>query len=217
MPRSSSASRLLLSLATAAALLPGVAHAQGTVVLQNDSVSDFGMVAIQAGFVAGERGGVWLTSPCAGQLTAVRVLWLASPPNGGSTLGESIRISQAGSFPQPGGVLRELLGPNMVEGGFNEFTLAPALAIAQGETVVVDFQFLASPPAGGPSLVTDIDGCQPGRNAVYATPPNQWLDLCLFGVAGDLAIRAVAECASSSVFADGFESGDTSEWSATVP
>jgi hypothetical protein len=39
----------------------------------------------------------------------------------------------------------------------------------------------------------------------------------VLGVTGDFAIRAVVDCSSSLVFVDGFESGDTSAWSAVVP
>jgi hypothetical protein len=187
------------------------------VVLQNDSVVDFGTANIQVGFVAGERAAAWLTSSCAGNLVALRVLWLSNPPNGGSTLGEYLRVSEAGVFPVPGPVLQELAGPVLTEGAFNEFALPSPEPILQGETVVVDFQFLSSPPLSGPSVVTDIDGCQAGRNGIYATPPNAWFSSCVLGVTGDFAIRAVVDCSSSLVFVDGFESGDTSAWSAVVP
>lgn len=218
MTRSRSA---FLAVALLAALLAPAgrlaAEARGTVVLQNDSVVDFGTAFIQVGFVAGERAAAWLTSSCAGNLVALRVLWLSNPPNGGSTLGEYLRLSAAGTFPVPGAVLQELPGPVLTEGAFNEFMLAPPVPVLQGETVVVDFQFLSNPPLSGPSIVNDIDGCQAGRNGIYATPPNAWFSACALGVSGDFAIRAVVDCASSLVFDDGFESGDTSAWSATVP
>jgi hypothetical protein len=218
LPRSALLPALASILVVAAA--PGTrldAATENLVVVQNDSITDFSQAIIEGGFAADERGAAWLTSPCTGNLTAVRILWLSSPPTGGTTLGQSVRVSAAGSFPVPGAVLQELLGPQMTEGVFNEFTLAPALAVTQGQTFVVDFQFLDPPPANGPSLVVDTDGCQAGRNGIFAIPPSSWFSACVLGVSGDFAIRAVVDCAQPLVFADGFESGDTSAWSLTVP
>ena len=206
--RGGSFAPMLLLLATAA-------HG-GLVVVQNDSVMDFGNVAIQAGFVAGERGAAWLTPPCDGDLVAVRILWLDLVNSGSQTLGDTITISEAGAFPVPGAVLTELVGPVMTEGFFNEFVIDPAIPVVEDGTIVVDFKFLSTPPAIGPSLVTDVDGCQPDKNGIFAIPPNAWFDACGFGISGDFAIRAVLSC-SGVIFADGFESGDTSAWSATQP
>lgn len=190
----------------------------GTVELKNDSVIDFGTVAIQSGFVADERGAAWLTSPCGGEIVSVRILWLSVAGGAPPVLGEWIRISEAGSFPTPGPVLLELLGPQMIDGGFNEFALAPTVPISAGQTVVVDFKFLTSPtPFQGPSLVTDIDGCQAGRNGIFAIPPSAWFSACALGVSGDFAIRALVACTLEGIFSDGFESGDTSAWSFVQP
>jgi hypothetical protein len=212
---------VLQVLATIASLvaLPArlAADTSGIVVLQNDSVVDFGTANIQVGFVAGERAAAWLTSTCTGDLVALRVLWLSSPPTGGTTLGEYLRLSEAGVFPVPGPLLQELPGPLLTEGAFNDFALAPPVPVLAGETVVVDFQFLTSPPPSGPSVVTDIDGCQAGKNGIFAIPPASWFSSCALGVTGDFAIRAVVDCGASQLFADGFESGDLGAWSSSVP
>lgn len=197
-------------------ILPLPVSAQ-PVILQNDSVIDFGAAAIQTGFVAGERGAAWLTSPCAGDLAAVRILWLDLVNSGSQTLGDTITISENGPFPAPGAALAELVGPVLTEGFFNEFIVFPAIPIAQDETMVVDFKFFTNPPPLGPSLATDTDGCQTPKNSIFAIPPSIWVDLCPLGVSGDLAIRAVVVCSDDVIFADGFESGDTSAWSDTVP
>lgn len=208
------ASVALLVLGVLAISVPPPAGGQ-TIVLQNDSVVDFGQVAVLPGFAADERAAAWLTSPCAGELTHVRILWLSVPGNQPDVLHQAVDVYEAGTFPTPGTRLRELLGPVMQDGGFNEFVVAPAVPIAQDQTVVVDLQLLTAPPPLGPSLVTDIDGCQAQRNAVFAIPGG-WTDLCSFGASGDWAIRAVVECGASPLtFADGFESGDTSAWSHT--
>jgi hypothetical protein len=186
------------------------------VVVQNDSIMDFGSATIQAGFVAGERGAAWLTTPCEGDLIAVRILWLDFLSSGSQTLGDTITVSAAGGFPVPGAALAELVAPLLTEGFFNEFVIDPPIPMQAAQPFVVDFKFLSTPPPLGPSLVTDIDGCQPVKNGIFAIPPSAWLDLCPLGVTGDLAIRAVLSC-EAVIFEDGFESGDTSAWSSTVP
>jgi len=185
-------------------------------VLRNDSVEDFNQVVIQVGFVENERAAAWLTSHCSGDLTAVQVLWLSVTGGTGQTLGESITISEAGSFPTPGSQLARLVGPALNDGFFNEFPVVPPIPITAGETVVVDFRFFEAPPLSGPSIVTDTDGCQPSKNGIFAIPPSLWLDSCSLGVGGDFAIRAVVEC-PDGLFGDGFESGDTTAWSSQIP
>jgi hypothetical protein len=202
-----------------AAWLPASAATAQQVVVQNDSVVNFAQVAIQAGFVANEQAAAWLTSPCDGDLINVQILWLSLTGGAPDVLHESIRISQAGTFPTPGGLSVELLGPLLQDGGFNEFTLPTPLPVSMNETFVVALRFLDPPPATGPSVVTDIDGCQTGKNGIFAIPPNLWLDACLLGVSGDFAIRATIQCGTTPavIFSDGFESGDTSAWTAAVP
>jgi hypothetical protein len=215
MSRSHGSPIALVLALTVAWLQPAPAQAV-LVVVQNDSVIDFGSVAIQAGFVAGERGAAWLTPPCDGDLVAVRVLWLDLFNSGTQTLGEAISISDAGAFPVPGSLLLELKGPVMTEGFFNEFALPSQIPVFEDLPFVVDFRFFSNPPALGPSLVSDIDGCQGVSNGIFAIPPSAWFDACALGLSGDLAIRAVVSC-PVEIFNDGFESGDTSAWSTTEP
>jgi len=197
-----------------ALLLAAPAGAQ--TVIQNDSVVNFGNVAIQVGFVADERAAAWLTATCEGDLTAVQVLWLSFLGGQPDVLGQAVTISEPGSFPVPGAQLRELLGPILQDGFFNEFPVAPGIPMTVGQTVVVDFQFLFDPNPLGPSVVTDVDGCQAGKNGIFAIPPGAWFSACDLGVTGDIAIRGVLDC-TLPVFADGFESGDLSAWSGVVP
>jgi hypothetical protein len=189
----------------------GSARAVDT-VLKNDSVVDLGQVAIQAGFVQQERAAAWLSAVCDGDLVAVRILWLSATGGSGQTLGEAITISEAGAPPVPGTQLREMVGPVLTDGFFNELPVAPPIPLAAGETVVVDFRFLTTPPPTGPSVVTDIDGCQVTRNGIFAIPPSSWFDACTLGVSGDFAIRAVQDCPEGLIFQDGFESGTTNAW-----
>lgn len=185
-------------------------------VLKNDSIEDFSNVTIQAGFVANERAAAWLTPTCEGNLTAVQVLWMSVTGGSGQTLGDSITISELGAFPTPGPQLATLPAPALNDGFFNEYPVVPPIPVMTGETLVVDFRFFEAPPVTGPSLVTDIDGCQAVKNGIYAIPPGFWFDACALGVGGDFAIRAVVDC-PEILFKDGFESGDTAAWSSQIP
>lgn len=204
-------------LGVALVLMAGAASAQ-PVVVKNDSVTDFSQAAIQAGFAAGEIVAVWLTSPCDGEITHVRIVWLSLFGGAGNTLGEWIRIFAPGTFPVPGTLLVDLPGPLLTDGFENEFTLPTPRAVTMNEVFAVGFKFLDAPPAFGPSVVTDTDGCQAGKNGIFAIPPNVWFSACALGVSGDFAIRAVVDCgAAGPFFADDFESGDLSEWPTVVP
>lgn len=195
------------------------------VTVQNDSATDFSQVAIQAGFAANEQAAAWLTSPCEGDIVAVQVFWRSLFGGAPDTLGNAILVSQAGAFPVPGTLLANLSGPLMQDGFLNEFrfldedqTVPLLVPVTQGQVFVVSFQFLDPPGASGPSVVTDVSGCQAGKNGIFAIPPSAWFNACSLGVSGDFVIRAVVDCAEENtlIFADGFESGDTSEWTVTV-
>jgi hypothetical protein len=68
--------------------------------------------------------------------------------------------------------------------------------VTTGQAFVVSLEFLnqssGNPFASGPGF--DQDGCQPGLNAVEASPGG-WVDACVTGVTGDWVIRAVVDCA----------------------
>ncbi|MCB1032657.1 MAG: hypothetical protein KDD47_02350 [Acidobacteria bacterium] len=213
-----SSATLRLAWALSLLLLPALAPgASAQTVVQNDSITDFGEVAIQVGFVANEMAGAWLTSPCDGQITHVRVIWLSFTGGAADTLGEWVRVFDEGTFPVPGAVLADLPGPVLQDGFENEFTLPMPITVISGQNFVVGFKFLTTPPTLGPSLVTDTDGCQAGRNGIFAIPPNAWFNACSLGVSGDFGLRAVVSCGTFPFFQDGFETGDTSAWSATDP
>ncbi len=201
------------------AILTLPAAAQLTTV-QNDTIATVAPTgAIQSGFVAGESAAAWLTSPCDGDITTVQVLWLSFTGGAPNSLQEAVRVYEGGIFPVPGALRVDLPGPILADGFFNEFTLPAALPVLNGEEFVVEFQFLTTPLALGPSVVTDTDGCQAGKNAIFAIPPSTWFSSCLLGVSGDFGIRAVVNCGATAtpIFADGFESGDTSAWAVVVP
>jgi hypothetical protein len=171
------------------------------VTVQNDSATDGSTVAIQAGFIAGESASAWLTSPCDGEIVAVQVLWLSLTGGAPQSVEDSITISAGGTFPIPGPELEFLEAPVMTDGFLNEFrfldkaqTVPLSVPVSIGEEFVVSFRFFNSPsPIFGPSVCTDINGCQFGKNGLFAIPGG-WLNLCSFGASGDFIIRAVVEC-----------------------
>ena len=170
-------------------------------LLQNDSLVDFSSGNIQSGFVANEMGASWLEAPCDGDLIAVQVFWRSLSGGAAASIEQKISISEAGIFPEPGQVLENIVGPVLNDGVFNEYrfldenSVIPLIVpVTQGETYVISFQFENSPFPSSPSLVTDADGCQAGKNGLFSIPPNAWFDSCLLGVSGDFVIRAVVEC-----------------------
>ncbi len=179
------------------------------VVVQNDSLIAGGDGIILPGFVAGESAAAWLTAPCDGDIVAIQIFWRSFFGGEPQTLGDAIRVYQAGTFPTPGPLYinnvspfqpMELLGPVLSDNYLNEFrymdeqsSIPIQVPVSEGEVFVVSFTFLDTPPALGPSVVTDADGCQPGKNAVQ-TSGGSWADLCSFGASGDFFIRAVIDC-----------------------
>lgn len=196
------------------------------VTVQNDSLAAGTPAAVCPCFAAGESAASWLTSPCGGDLVAVQIYWrsLLGAPD---TPQDAIRIFAAGTFPAPGAQLAILPGPLLRDGFFNEFryldenqTIPLSIAVAQEETFVVALRFAEDQALTDPSVVVDHDGCRANRNAIDVVSQG-WVDACQFagGLSGDWVIRAVIDCPAGSplIFADGFESGDTSAWSDTVP
>lgn len=191
-----------VSLATVAMFsLIDSASAQETVV-KNDSVVDGSTAAIQAGFDEGETAAVWLTSPCAGRIVAVQVFWRSFVGGALPTLEDNITIYSQGTFPNPGPIIHAFLeGPVMTDGVLNEFryldelnTIPLDVPVSQGEVFIVALKFGSNPsPFNGPSVVTDSNGCQPGKNAIQAIGLG-WVSACSLGVSGDFMIRAVVNC-----------------------
>ena len=192
-------------------LLTGPALA-AEVTVQNDALTNFATATIEAGFVAGEKGASWLTSPCAGNIVAVQIFWLSSNGASGQTLGDTIEIYRAGTFPNPGSLAQHIDGPLLTDGVLNEYrylddnnTVPLIVPVAANETFVVSYRFSESPPGTGPSLVVDNNGIQSGRNAVYAFLGGStylWLALETFPVPGDWVIRAVVDCQAAGSSAD---------------
>ncbi len=175
------------------------------VTVQNDSFVSGGFINPVGNFVAGEHAGVRLTSPCDGAIVAVQVGWFATEPGQLPSLERAIHIYEGDTFPGPGTPLEELVGPLMTPGFINEFRylddtkLFPlSVAVTSGQQFYVTLEFDNDTDIGngGPSVFSDIDGCQAGSNVLFAIPGG-WLDFCRL-IPGDLVIRAVVDCGNAS-------------------
>ncbi len=179
------------------------------VTVQNDRLVEGGTGAIQGGFIAGESAAAWLTAPCDGSIVAVQVFWRSLLGSAPPSIEDSITVFAAGTFPTPGEVLLNSPNPQpvilelpvMTDGVLNEFrfldenqTIPLNVPILTGEVFVVSFKFAISPrPVLGPSVVTDTNGCQNLKNAIFAIPGG-WVNACSLGLSGDFVIRAVIDC-----------------------
>jgi hypothetical protein len=85
--------------------------------------------------------------------------------------------------------------------------------------VRVELEWMQGSP---PGLAGDTDWFVSNVNYIYAylDPPGvwQWVYADTLGVFGDWIVRLEIDTgADDLIFADGFESGDTTRWSATSP
>jgi hypothetical protein len=87
------------------------------------------------------------------------------------------------------------------DGWLNEFrylddnmTIPLSVPVTAGQNIMITLEYANPTSVGGgnsASVVRDINGCQSGRNVLYAIPGG-WLNFCLF-LSGDLVIRAVLD------------------------
>ena len=200
----------IFTLALITTVLTSTASA-AEMTVQNDSLTDSSSAIIESGFLAGEKGASWLTSPCDGNIVAVQIFWLSGSGGTGQLLGDSIDIYRSGTFPNPGVLAQQINGPLLSDGVINEYrylddnNAVPLIVpVTTNETFVVAYTFSENPPATGPSLVADGNGLQNGRNAIYANFGGSfiWLASEFFPVPGDWVIRAVVNCQAGGGNAD---------------
>ncbi len=191
--------RLLgLSVLTA---LAGTAIAQ-EFELRNDSLVDGATGAIQAGFAPGDIGAaVFNTSPSNFPLKIkrVQIMWYSlNPPQADQEQG-AINFYQGGAENPPTPILvRSLGGPIMRDGGLNEFDVSGENIVFNSGPFAVGLLFVNPVnPLLGPSLVTDTNGCQSGKNLIY-DPSIGWTNGCILGISGDLVIRVICEYVGQS-------------------
>ncbi len=222
--------RTSLAAVLAGALYSPIAAAE--VTIQNDAYGAPDAGTIVGNFAVSEQAAVWLTSSCDGKIVAVQVAWVSSTGTSPNSIEQAVRIHAPGSFPTPGTVRAEVLGPLLDDPFINEFryldenNLFPiSVPVLQGEQFVVAFEF-ANPTniAGGTASVIRDAAATPNRNAIRANfPPLTWVSAPLLGVNGDFVIRAVVDCVPPDPpsgpipanLATGVSTGTTLDWSDT--
>lgn len=159
-------------------------------------------------FVAGEEFGVTVDIPAQhlpAEILKVRIY--ASSAFGGQpdVLGSAINI-YSGGLPNPGTPIASLGGPVLSDGFINEFDLGalPGQILVATQQVTATFQFAQDNVNDffQPTAVYDLDGCQPGKNVIFAIPGG-WTDACSLGVSGDWAVSVIyrpVNCGGNQIY-----------------
>ena len=147
-------------------------------------------------FVAGEEAGSVLTAPPSHypiEILRVGVGWGSVFGGNPQSLESAINVYGTG-LPNPGAPIASLPGPLLTDGFINEFNLEPLageiIDTAGPFTVTLEF---ANPNANdqfASSVIHDGNGCQSGKNVVFAIPGG-WFNACALGVSGDWVFYAV--------------------------
>jgi hypothetical protein len=179
---------LALALAAAALASPRALRAQCTEQsFQNHTGG--GTVAC-ACFVPNEQAGAVFQLPAnvyPVEILKVGIGWASQFGGAAQSLEEAIHV-YAGGLPNPGTPIFSLGGPVLTDGVINEFDLGALpgeIVIASGPfTVTLEFlnQNVLDPFA--PTVVHDGNGCQSGKNVVFAVPGG-WTNACALGIGGD--------------------------------
>ncbi|HEU4929300.1 MAG TPA: FlgD immunoglobulin-like domain containing protein [Candidatus Krumholzibacteria bacterium] len=174
--------------------LAGTARAQcGNAQLQN--YTGGGQVVCPC-FVVGEQAGAVFTAPASAypiEILKVGIGWGSQIGGAPNSLEEAIHV-YAGGLPNPGAPIFTLPGPQLVDGAINEFNLEPLageIVVNSGPfTVTLEFMNQNAGDPFAPSVVHDGNGCQSGKNVVYAVPGG-WFNACSLGVTGDWVFYVV--------------------------
>jgi len=152
------------------------------------------------------------------EILKIGIGWASQFGGTGQSLEQAVKIYAAG-LPNPGVPIFTLPGPQLTDGFLNEFNIefTPGNKIINSGPFTVTLEFL-NQNAGdifAPSVYSDGNGCQPGKNVVKANPGG-WADACLLGVTGDWvfyvkyrSLKAVASAAPTLVAFSGVGVGAT--------
>ncbi len=157
-------------------------------------------------FIFQEEVGAVFNAPIAHypiEILRVGIGWSSQGGGAPDSLEEAIKIYPAG-LPNPGGAQFVTLGPLMVDGAVNEFTLSGPGRIINSGPFMVSLEFFNSSAVAGAGPIHDGLGCIPGRNAVFASP-GFWFDACNLGVTGNWYFHVVyrqVDCAAPTCPAD---------------
>lgn len=157
-------------------------------ILENYSI--IGQTVAVPGFVANEECAVVLNAPANHypiEITKIRIGWSSVFGGQGQSLEDALRIYPNG-LPNPGAFQYEALGPVLTDGGINEFDLTTTAGdgsrIVNSGPFTVSLRIANSMQPSDPAPNHDGNGCQPGKNAIFAQGLG-WVDACALGVSGD--------------------------------
>jgi len=177
------------------ALFTSVAPVQAQTTIQN--YTGTGQVICPC-FIPGERAGAVLQAPAQDyplEILQVGIAWGSLSNANPQQIEQAVKIYEGG-LPDPGVHIFELLGPQMTDGFINLFNLEPIpgnKTIASGPfTIALEFLNSNAGDVFASTVMHDGNGCQPGKNAVYAIPGG-WFDACDLGVTGDWVMYAIYE------------------------
>lgn len=161
--------------------------------VKNDAFVSQG--AVQLGFSLNEVGGAVLTPP-AGTYTIneLQVYIDKSPLVPDTSMIGRFLVWDNASLPNPGTPIYTSADLQMAAGFLNVQDIS-FLGLTVSSSFLVGVEIVDSGQLFGltsPTLVTDTNGCQNGKNWVRQTN-GVWANLCAFGVAGDLVIRALVQ------------------------
>lgn len=144
-------------------------------------------------FAIGEQAGAVFTLPAAVypiEILKVGIGWGSQFGGNPQSFEEAIHI-YAGGLPNPGAPIFSLPGPVLNDGAINEFNLGPLpgeIVIPSGPfTVTLEFANANGGDFFAPSMVHDANGCQSGKNVVFAIPGG-WQNACALGITGDWVV-----------------------------
>lgn len=147
-------------------------------------------------FVPGEEAGAVFTAPLNEyplEILRVGIAWGSQFGGTPSSLEQALHV-YAGAPPNPGSPVFTLEGPVLNDGAINQFDLAPLpgeIRIDSGPfAVTLEFRNANAGNIFAPSVVSDGNGCQAGRNVVRLDT-GSWSDACALGVTGDWVIFVV--------------------------
>lgn len=147
-------------------------------------------------FAAGEEAGAVLSAPSGDypiEVLRVGIGWGSQFGGTPQSLESAVNI-RAGSLPNPGAAIASLPGPLLNDGFINEFNFEPLpgeIVVSSGPvTATLQFQNANAGDIFAPSVVHDGNGCQAGRNVIFALPGG-WMDACAAGVTGDWVFYVV--------------------------
>ena len=189
------------------------AHA-GTKTLQNDGFTGIGSVVCQAGAIADEiLAARFSADPGDYPFTIEKVLALVCPAATSGFFVVSVWEDDGVSL-QPGALLfSDLYQVTGADTSLNSIDLSLQNIVITSGSVRIGLELFQNYP---PSVATDFDGTiTPSTNFIYV-PPVWWFSENLF-LTGDWIIRLEIQTPRVALFADGFESGDTTAWSSAVP